>query len=65
MGKYEDSEFDMHLRKDLAAEYLLLVAVRTEKAISESLAEFASDIRDKNLYTFNMEKALLCKSLTI
>lgn len=65
MGKYEDSGFELHLRKNLAAEYLLLVAACTEKAISESLAEFDSDIRNKNLYACNMEKALLCKSLTI
>lgn len=63
MGKYEDSGSELHSRKNLAAECLLLVSVCTEKEISESLADFASNIRDKNLYVCNMEKALLCKSL--
>lgn len=64
MGKYEDSGFELHLiKKEFGCRVLLLVAVCTEKAISESLAQFASDIHDKNLYACNMEKALLCKSL--
>lgn len=53
----------MYLRKNMDAEYLLLMAVQRERAMSESLAEFASDIRDKSLCACNMEKALLCKSL--
>lgn len=53
----------MYLRKNLETEFLLLMAVHRERATSEILAEFASDIHDKSLYACNMEKALLCKSL--
>lgn len=58
MGNYEASGLELHLLKEE-----LGYRAFTSCASSESLAEFASDICDKNLYAFNMEKALLCKLL--
>lgn len=60
MGKWENMKTVglncTQSRKNLAAEHLLLAAVCTEKVISESLAEFVSDIHDKILTLVTWKK---------